>query len=375
MDNNADEIHPEIQLEDIEQGDALEATSSHLLNRSRFRVDLKEEALAAMLPRPLSYFEWSIVTYPMEIDGDRGNESGDSEAIIEGVLGAEENGDPESMDNEDEKDDQIDNLKESSSNLDDKETPQILLDCTNIRLPVPLEGYEYMTFNPTPINWNSPATTAYKPHPTQPDVLAAMENLKKILHPRCDTGQGYNDPEIYLWRRAQLEGMMSMFHMFTNPQSHTYNQWCASECQTAIGMGRGTHCTRRLCDLNRAYLADEKVLPINPYGDWNESLLVNEDLVNEIGIYLLSLGNDITAKKLMDFLHRMYTKESMELNVTLAIRQCANIFKLWVITTNLLQRVSMLMDMKGRMLLLIGSKFSFQNGKKSWIGWLCGIRI
>ena len=102
---------------------------------------------------------------------------------------------------------------------------------------------------------------------------------------------------------------MSMFHMFTNRQSHTYNQWGASACQVAIGMGRGKHCAEQLCKLNRGFLADRSVLPINPYGDWNESLLVNEDLVNEIGIYLLSLGNDITAKKLMDFLHCTDVKE------------------------------------------------------------------
>ena len=34
-----------------------------------------------------------------------------------------------------------------------------------------------------------------------------------------------------------------------------------------------------------------------------------ENLVNEISIYLLSLGNDITAKELMDFLHRADIKE------------------------------------------------------------------
>jgi hypothetical protein len=56
-------------------------------------------------------------------------------------------------------------------------------------------------------------------------------------------------------------------------------------------------------------LADQSILPINPYGDWNKSLLVNEDLVNEISIYLLSLKNDITTNKLMDFLHRTDVKE------------------------------------------------------------------
>jgi len=102
---------------------------------------------------------------------------------------------------------------------------------------------------------------------------------------------------------------MSMFHMFTNPQSLTYNKWGASACQTAIGMGRGRHYAWQLCELNCGFLADQKVLPINPYGDWNESLLVDENLVNEISIYLLSLGNEITAKNLMDFLHHAEVKE------------------------------------------------------------------
>ena len=162
-----------------------------------------------------------------------------------------------------------------------------------------------MAFNPTPINHNSPGTAAYMPYPTQPEVLAAMEDLKQILHPRCDTGWGYKDPEIDLWQCAWLEGMLSMF---INPQSHTYNQWGASACQTAIGMGWEKHCTWQLHELNNGFLANQKVLSINPYGDWNESLLVIEDLVNKISIYLLSLGNDITANKLMDFLHYTDTK-------------------------------------------------------------------
>ena len=78
----------------------------------------------------------------------------------------------------------------------------------------------------------------------QADALAALEDLKKILSPRRDTGRGYKDPEIDLWRRAHLEEMNSMLHMFTNQQSHTYNQWGASACQTAIGMGQGRHCAR-----------------------------------------------------------------------------------------------------------------------------------
>ena len=226
MDNNSDEdipnAHPEIQvIEQSDATDASEAAASHL-NQSQFHVEVKGEALTAAPARSLSYFEGSIATDPMEIDGGGEDSSEDC------VEGTKENGKPESMDNEDEDNgpDQIDNVEESRRNIDDEDTPN----------PCPLKGYEYTTFNPIPTP-NSSATTTYTPYPIQADILAAIEDLKKILHPKHDTGQGYKDPKIDLWCHAQLEGMMSMFHMFTNWQSCTYNQWGASVCQVAIGMG------------------------------------------------------------------------------------------------------------------------------------------
>ncbi len=38
-------------------------------------------------------------------------------------------------------------------------------------------------------------------------------------------------------------------------------------------------------------------------------MLVDENLQNEINIYLLSIGNEITAKRLMDFLRQLDIKE------------------------------------------------------------------
>ena len=194
---------------------------------------MPEETLAAAtIPsRAVSYFEWSIVTDPKEIDGGLGEDGGD--VTTKGVVRAEETTELESMDNNKKENgpDQIDNLEESGRNLDDEEAhrsspPSINLAHTNISFPGPglLKGYEYTTFKLIPINHNSPETTAYMSYPTQPDVLVAMEDLRKILHPRCNTSRGYKDPEIDLWRHAQLEGIMSMFHMFTNQQSHTYNK-------------------------------------------------------------------------------------------------------------------------------------------------------
>jgi len=40
---------------------------------------------------------------------------------------------------------------------------------------------------------------------------------------------------------------------------------------------------------------------VNPYGDWNESMLMDEDLCNDINLYFQEIGKEISAKKLMDF--------------------------------------------------------------------------
>ncbi|KAF8803034.1 hypothetical protein BYT27DRAFT_7049092, partial [Phlegmacium glaucopus] len=145
--------------------------------------------------------------------------------------------------------------------------------------------------------------------PTIKEALAALTDLRLILRPKRQTGSGYKDPGLDLWTRARLEGMQSMLLMYTDSKSQTYDNWGASSCQTAIGMGRGLLCARRLRELCRAFIKDRKVLPVNPYGDWNESMLADENLANEISIYLLSIRNEISAKKLMEFLNQLDIKE------------------------------------------------------------------
>ncbi len=46
------------------------------------------------------------------------------------------------------------------------------------------------------------------------------------------------------------------------------------------------------------------MLPVNPFGDWNESLLVDEDLTNDINLYLMEIGKEISAQKLTAFINR-----------------------------------------------------------------------
>jgi hypothetical protein len=149
-------------------------------SQSRFRVAASvDEGALTSAPLKMRYFEWSIVTNPTDIDGGQDE---DVIADLGGTSSSEESGgerrewwEPESMENED---NQPNHGPNEIDDLDDsRRTPN-------------LKGYEYTTFNPTPLNHHSPGSAEYMPHPMQPDVLAAMEDLKKILHPSRLTGRG-----------------------------------------------------------------------------------------------------------------------------------------------------------------------------------------
>ncbi len=131
----------------------------------------------------------------------------------------------------------------------------------------------------------------------------ALEDLRELLHPRRKKGPGHYDPNLNLFVRTRMEGMQSLLNFYTNPQSLTYEKWGVSAHHAAISLGRGKHCARQLCLLVRQFIKDRTVLPINPYGQWNESLLADEDLANEINIYLQSLGSGISGQKLVDFVN------------------------------------------------------------------------
>ncbi|THU98763.1 hypothetical protein K435DRAFT_660226 [Dendrothele bispora CBS 962.96] len=98
--------------------------------------------------------------------------------------------------------------------------------------------------------------------------------------------------------------MRSFLKLYTDPLSNTYGKWRASSIQAAVSLDRGTYCARQLRILARTYILDRKVLPNNPYGRWSACLLTDEDLANEVTLYLQELGTNITAEKLVLYLSR-----------------------------------------------------------------------
>jgi len=148
----------------------------------------------------------------------------------------------------------------------------------------------------------------------------AVEDLRKLLHPQRKKGPGHYDPGLDMFTRTWLEGMQSLLNFYTNPQSLTYEKWGMSAHQAAISFGHGKHCARQLCLLVQQFIKDQTVLPSNPYGQWNKSLLADEDLANEINIYLKSLGLEISGQKLMDFINGdpvLRTRHEIDTNISL----------------------------------------------------------
>jgi len=182
--------------------------------------------------------------------------------------------------------------------------------------------------------------------PTQSNAVAAIEGIKNCPSaPITIQAEMIRTQNLTFGAHTRVDSMISMLSMFTNLQSVTYNRWGTSMYQAAIGMGWGKHCNSVALWAESCILfTDHKILPINPYGDWNKSLLVNETSWMKSAFTLLSLGNELTAKSLMDFPPTKWiSRRNMESNVISPIKWCAGIFRCLATITNLHQRDSMLM--------------------------------
>lgn len=175
----------------------------------------------------------------------------------------------------------------------------------------PSSSSDNTRYNTEPTRFTNPEVRPGKAReaPSQIQAVSALADIKELLSPkrRNHLGEecpGHVDPDFDVFKRSRMEGMRGLLALYTNSKSATFDQWGASSCQMAITFGRGRYCARQLRFLTRQFISDRTLLPINPYGSWNESMLVDEDLVNDINLYLQELGNTITAKKLVDFLAR-----------------------------------------------------------------------
>jgi hypothetical protein len=139
--------------------------------------------------------------------------------------------------------------------------------------------------------------------PAPANCMVALSDLVVLIHPQDLFTNAVLDLHLDVWSHARLEGMQALFQTYTNEHSLIYNCWEASSFQTVVSIGCGQHCAGCLRQMCCEYFSNCKVIPINTYRDARESILVDKALKNKINIYHLSLGSNISAFKLVEFLH------------------------------------------------------------------------
>ncbi|KAJ7753134.1 hypothetical protein DFH07DRAFT_710355, partial [Mycena maculata] len=163
--------------------------------------------------------------------------------------------------------------------------------------------------------------------PSVSSALAALKDLLELLHPRRKSGKGHIDPGIDPFVRLQMETMQTMLNFYTSPLSRTHGAWVASSLQAAVSLGKGVYCSRQVRTMVRSFIADRTVLPLNPYGYWTTSMLVDEELQNDINLYLQELGKDITAEKVVAFLARPDVMQKHGITRKISIRTAERYLK------------------------------------------------
>ncbi|KAL1739024.1 hypothetical protein HDZ31DRAFT_26193, partial [Schizophyllum fasciatum] len=157
-----------------------------------------------------------------------------------------------------------------------------------------------------------------------PHVTAAADAARDLaIYMRGESrGQsgGFKDPGFDAYTQRKLDALRDFLHVYSHPLSITVGRWAASAHQTAIAKGHGEYYAETILRLARAYIENWDMLPINPFGKWNESIMADEDLSGEVKLYLQELGNDITAQKLADYLHRADVKERYQIDGDISVR-------------------------------------------------------
>ncbi len=156
--------------------------------------------------------------------------------------------------------------------------------------------------------------------PSIETALSALKDLRKKLCPHCQKGPGHVNVYFDPFTHYQMLGMQAMLSDYTSSLSATYGHWAASSLQAAVFLGRGVYCARVLCRLVRAFIADRTLLPINPYGSFKESMLANQDLLQDINLHLQELEKDITALKVVEYLARPEVKDKYGITKTISLR-------------------------------------------------------
>jgi len=162
--------------------------------------------------------------------------------------------------------------------------------------------------------------------PSKEEARRAYEDLQSILKPKRKNGPGHVDPGFDPFTRERLEQLRQFLWNYTDPDSTAHglgnrfkSLWKAASNQTAHALTKGDYLARNLQKWGCAFIADCEDIPINLYGAWNESILEDEGLAQEINLHLQGIGKYVKAMDIADFLDTPEMKRRLNRTKTIHI--------------------------------------------------------
>ncbi|KAF8335967.1 uncharacterized protein EI90DRAFT_3120203 [Cantharellus anzutake] len=116
--------------------------------------------------------------------------------------------------------------------------------------------------------------------------------------------------------------MLQLFHVYSSGRVSVMNVgWIRASEWVATSWNHGPSYASQLQRWCHDFMANIETIPTNPYGKWNESILVtDEDLRHEIEAHLRSLGPHISAMDIVHFLNTPEMRERLSRNKPISVQ-------------------------------------------------------
>ncbi|KAJ7196394.1 hypothetical protein GGX14DRAFT_403342 [Mycena pura] len=154
--------------------------------------------------------------------------------------------------------------------------------------------------------------------PSPKEVNVAIEKLHEMLRPsRGANTRGYKHADINFVLKGRLELMLAFLRLYA---ADGYESWGKAADTIAKSAGHGSWTSRKIRKWTWDFLGDDTHLPVSQYGKFNESVLDDEDLSQEIHLHLQSLGQYISAQDVVNFVSSPEMKERLNLKKSISVR-------------------------------------------------------
>ncbi|KAJ7711523.1 hypothetical protein B0H16DRAFT_1251327, partial [Mycena metata] len=132
-------------------------------------------------------------------------------------------------------------------------------------------------------------------------VDTAIQSLQDILHPRRAKGRGHKKADLDIVTTARLECMVRFLRLY---KASGYSGWTLHSETVATSTGKSgskSYLGRKIRQWAIEFCEDNKKIPSHRYGQFNSSILSDEDIAGDIHLHLQSLGKFVSAKAIVQY--------------------------------------------------------------------------